>query len=550
MSDIDKVVGLLSNEAVEKRIAAAIVLAELRPKGAHIVEALADALDSGVPLLQRHALEALARVGAKRAAPKILPLLAARDEDVRRAAGAALAGLGESVLPALKERMASASPDEKRAIDVVLAALGGKDAFETLLEGLAASDGEAAKAAAIAVRQRVKDADGRQRRAYFTQVQRYLEKAGKRGGSAAAVAAGAKILGYLEDERAVPILLELLRADRNPPSVRQEAVIALRFVVGKRSDEKALDGVAQALVDAALDADRSLAQTALHTLAGVPLPAGALRRIEKLVSHADLERARFAIEMLGRQAGVEAARLLVQVLATTADKRRAELAAAALRATQDDPRTVRADAVTPLAKALLDAPDADRAWMLRTVLRPSAARVSPAARRQLLDAALKRLAGGGGPWEPVLAAVRDSDARAAVEPLRALAAKLRKTDAEKGLHVLRVLGTGDGAEDADCYALAVAELGRGAKDTRAAARAGNEGLRLFGALLDRGADVAALLRKDRSLDLEDLYFVGFHFAEERHPLGEELLRIIVEKGGRAKVAKMARSKLALGEPAA
>jgi hypothetical protein len=74
-------------------------------------------------------------------------------------------------------------------------------------------------------------------------------------------------------------------------------------------------------------------------------------------------------------------------------------------------------------------------------------------------------------------------------------------------------------------------------------------LRLFGAMIDRGTDLAAMLRKDRSLDLEDLYFVGFHFVEESLPLGEELLRLIVEKGGRARIAKMARSKLALAEQA-
>ena len=52
-----------------------------------------------------------------------------------------------------------------------------------------------------------------------------------------------------------------------------------------------------------------------------------------------------------------------------------------------------------------------------------------------------------------------------------------------------------------------------------------------------------------SLELEHLYYVGFHFAEQAHPLGEELLRAVVERGGRAKIAKMARSKLALAEQA-
>ncbi len=180
-------------------------------------------------------------------------------------------------------------------------------------------------------------------------------------------------------------------------------------------------------------------------------------------------------------------------------------------------------------------------------------------RKLWLEAVMKRLLsasnGPSGPsrpssqalWEPLLAAVRDADARVAAEPLRALAQKLRKSDPAKSIAVLRVLCQGEGASDDDRYALAIAELARSSRDTRAAARAGNEALRLFGAMIDRGADVDAMLRKDRSLELEDLYFLGFHFAEEKLPLGEELLRLIVEKGGRAKIAKMAKSKLALAE---
>ena len=97
MSDVDKIVALLASDAIEKRIAAAIVLGELRAKGAPVTEALAETLDSGIALLQRHALEALARVGAKKAAPKILPLLAAREDEVRRAAVAAMVSIGDDV---------------------------------------------------------------------------------------------------------------------------------------------------------------------------------------------------------------------------------------------------------------------------------------------------------------------------------------------------------------------------------------------------------------------------------------------------------------------
>ncbi len=551
MSDVDKIVRLLAADAVEKRIAAAIVLGEISASGAKVVDALAKTLDSGIALLQRHALEALARAGAKKAQPKILPLLAAREDDVRRAAVAALVGIGPEVLPALRARMADAGPEERRSIDAVLAALGSKDAFHALLEGMAASNAEAAKAAAIAVRQKVKDADARQRKSYLLETERFLQKQVSNGGSAGAIAAGIKILGYLEDEKSIGTLVDFTRPERNAPSVRQEALIALRFLLGKKTADA--KKVVAALVQAAEDPDRLLAQTALHTLAGLDIPADAMKRLEKLAMHPDVERARFVLEMLGRTPGAEAARVLVGVLATTKDKRRAEVAGLCLMQRRGDAAAhpspgsapVRDDAVGPLAKALLEIEDADRGWLLRNVLRPSAKRVAAPTRKTMLEAAIQRLSAGNRNWEPLLATVRDADPGGTGEALRALAHRMRKTAPEKAITVLRVLCRSDGCTDDDRYALAAAELARGAQDTRPAARSGDESLRLLGALLDRGVDVGALLRKDKSIELDHLYYVGFHFAEEGHPLGEELLRIVADKGGRTKIAKMAKSKLAL-----
>jgi HEAT repeat protein len=580
MSDIDKIVGCLSSAALEKRIAAAIVLGEIRAKGPGVADALAQALDSGVPQLQRHALEALARVGAKKAAPRILPLLGAREDEVRRAAVEAMVSMGDDVLPMLRGRLGETSAEERRSIDAVLAALGGKDAFHALLEGLAASDAEAAKAAAIAVRQRVKAADARRRRSYLAETEKFVEREAARGTNAGALAAAVKILGYLEDEKAIPTLLGFTRAKGNTPAVRQEALIALRFLfagptadAARKSGARATqsggrdyDAVVAALVEAAEEADRTLAQTALHTLAGLAIPDAALKRVEKLVAHPDVERARFAMEMLGRQPGAESARVLVRVLATAKDKRRAEIAAACLAvrdgaSVAEAPRPsrpgegtggpaappVRDDAVGPLARALLESDDADRAWLLRGVLRASAKKVAPAARKQMLELSVKRLSAGERNWEPLLAVVRDADPETAAEALRSAAKRARKTNPDKALTILRVICRSEGCDDDDRYALAAAELARGSHDTRPAARAGDEALRLLGALLDRGVDVGARLRKDESLELGHLYYVGFHFSEEGHPLGEELLRLVADKGGRAKIGKMAKSKLALAE---
>lgn len=538
MDEVGKIVGLLRSDAIEKQIAAAIVLGELKAKGPGVVEGLAAVLDSGVSLLQVHALDALARVGAKKALPQIFPLLTQHDDDVRRAATRAIASVGEDALPLIKAKMATATPEERRALDAALAEVGGKDAFSALIKGLVASDAEAAKAAALAVRNQIKNADGNKRRSYLAEVERFLEaqKKKKDASAAGAVAAAVKILGYLEDEKTIPTLLAYANDEKAHPSIRQEAIIAFRFALSK---DKPSAKVVDTLVKAAEAEDRTLAQTALHTLGSLQIGDDTAKRLEKLALHPDFVRASFVLELLARMGGAEAARVLTKVLVATGDRRYAEAAANGL--------TGKEEAVPALAKALLETTNPDRLWVLRNVLRPTAKKIAPALRRQILEEALDRLGKGERNYEAHLDVARDADPDAVAEALRALAAKLRKKDENKARVVLSILCKSDRATNDDRYALASLELSLSNRDTRPASRAGDESLRILGALLRQGFDVAKSLKKDRALELDHLYYVGFHFSELNHPLGDELLEEVVKKGGRAKIAKMAKNKLALAE---
>ncbi len=543
MSEVGKIVGLLKNEAIEKQIAAAIVLGELKAKGPGVVEGLAAVLDSGVSLLQVHALDALARVGAKKALPQIFPLLSVHDDDVRRAATRAIASVGDDVVPIIRQKMLAAGPEERRALDAALAELGGKDAFSALIKGLASSDAEAAKAAALAVRQQIKHADGNKRRTYLAETEKFLDaqkaKMKKGEGSPGAIAAAVKILGYLEDEKTIPTLLQYANDEKQHASVRQEAIIAFRFAL---QGDKPSAKVIETLVKAAESQDRTLAQTALHTLGSFKVSEETAKRLEKLAMHPDFDRARFVMEMLGRMGGPEAAKVLTKVLTSTSDKRYAEAAAMGLSGKED--------AVPALAKALLETTNPDRAWVLRNVLRPTAKKISSSLRKQILEEAMDRLAKGERNYEAHLDVARDADADAVADALRNLAAKLRKKDENKARVVLSILCRSDRSTDDDRYQLASLELSKSNRDTRPASRAGDESLRLLGGLLRHGFDVARALKKDRAVDLDHLYYVGFHFSEEGHPVGEELLEEVVKKGGRAKVAKMAKNKLALSDASA
>ena len=338
-----------------------------------------------------------------------------------------------------------------------------------LLDGLAASDAEAAKAAAIAVRQRVKDADARQRRSYLAEAEKFLEKQSSAGGSAGAIAAGVKILGYLEDEKAIPTLLEFTKrqGQRARPCARRRSSRCGSCSARRARTRRKVVG---ALVDAAEDADRALAQTALHTLAGVDLPDEAMKRLEKLVAHPDVERARFVMEMLGRHEGAESgagarqgagddegqaagARSPPSCLVRAGRERGAG-------GRRDEP--VREEAVAPLAKALLETDDADRAWLLRQraqAEREEASRRRRASRCSRCRPSVSRRATATGSrcWRSCGTRMRERPRRPCGPSPRssAGATPTRRSPCCGSSAATRA------ATDEDRYALAAAELARG-----------------------------------------------------------------------------------------
>jgi len=274
------------------------------------------------------------------------------------------------------------------------------------------------------------------------------------------------------------------------------------------------------------------------TLAAIELPERAGARLDGLLSHPDLERARFVIDMLSHRKTPESAAQLVGVL-RSGEMRRAKLVAQALRE--------RSDAAPALASALAKCEDEDRARLIASVLRPFANTLTNAQRKKLLDAALARLAAGGSCWQSALSVARDANPKLANKGLRGLYAKLvKRRKHAPAVLVLRQLCRSDDANDADRYQLAARMLSSSAMDTSASARRGDEALRLIERLLRNGYDVASALRRDRSVALDALYYVGFHFAEQQHPAGEELLLQVAAKGGRKKIARMAKNKLSLG----
>src|SRR5262245_37314501 len=363
-SPVEKIRALLASPAHERQIAAAIVLGEIGAHDAAVIDALAGAAAGGVAPVQRHALEALARLAtgksARRAIPKLMPCFASREDPVRRAAVDAAIAFGDEAVAPVRQRLATATDVvERRALEEVLGRVGGKDAFTALLAALDTTDVDAARAAALAVRQRVKEAAPREKAGYLAQVTKLIRaKAKKKGANAALVAGALKILGYLEDPAGLPTLLALARDKRQPVPVREEAIVALRFTARGKPGAR----VAVALMDLAERAPAELARPALYTMASLEIPNGLIGRLRKLGTGAEAERALLAIERLAQIPAAPAADALAGVLTATEDRMRAEAVANALGTRPEGPLA--------LARALLAVRDGERAALLARLLRP------------------------------------------------------------------------------------------------------------------------------------------------------------------------------------
>ena len=223
--------------------------------------------------------------------------------------------------------------------------------------------------------------------------------------SPAATVAALRVLGFLEDESVVPALLDARdgRASARPRCARRRSSRcaswdAARGGEGRRARRppKAAGAVAAKVMAVAETAPLPTARAALYTLACLPLPGALAARLGKLAAHAEAERARLATERLAQMPGPEASRALGQLLQGTRERALAEAAATALAA--------RPDAGAVLARALLDAPDADRAGLFARLLRPHLRALDAKTTRAVREAAVERLAAGKPAplWEPLL----------------------------------------------------------------------------------------------------------------------------------------------------
>src|SRR4051812_34984350 len=107
MDPLKRIAELLEDESPRKRIAAAVVLGELKVKEPAVVSQLLKMAADPIEAFAEAAIEALGSIGSPRALPVLLDTLG-KGRGLQALATKAIAAYGETALPEIRARLESA----------------------------------------------------------------------------------------------------------------------------------------------------------------------------------------------------------------------------------------------------------------------------------------------------------------------------------------------------------------------------------------------------------------------------------------------------------
>jgi hypothetical protein len=201
-----------------------------------------------------------------------------------------------------------------------------------------------------------------------------------------------------------------------------------------------------------------------------------------------------------------------------------------------------------LTGALLAAENPDRAWNLARAQAAFAKDFPKGWREKVFDTSGRYVEASDRRADPLLFLLREADAADLHDRLEERAVALRKKKAyATALLYLRLLARDPAIGFATRLELAACGLKVSAKDLAREARTTDPCLANFANLIQQDdEELVRQLGKMKWLDAEDLYYVGFHFAEHEgraKKFAGEVLHLVVKRAGRSKLAQAAKSKL-------
>jgi hypothetical protein len=479
-------------------------------------------------------LQVIKSVGKLRIEPALAELLERIKEGGEEAeqAAQAAAKLGAKGTRALQELMPKVAPGLRRYIASALAAAGTASAETAAVAVLLDRDPGVVEAAGRSLLAQVPSLTPAHRKTLAEQLLG-LMKNKKEPLSTSSESAMLRLLAALDDPRAEAVVWERI-GPAHPLEVRAAALQAL----GKWAESPSKDQFKR-LFACATDSDFRLAAPALVLLKNLPVSERTIPEWLTLLQAPDVAVRKLALDKIG-------------------DRDTAEVAGALLHQLEHPDRALRDNALARLTRlkqgqkaltaALLEADTTDRIWVLARA-QARFARDYPAEWREKVFAqACDFLESSDRRADALLFLLREADSAELRQHLEERALYWRKKKAyETALLYLRLLIRDPASGFPIRLELACCGLKASARDLAPEARASDPSLQQF-ATLCQGyeAELSAELEKLKWLEPDDLYYLGFHFAEQlgqQRQFGGKVLHLLLKRSPRSKLAQAAKRKL-------
>jgi HEAT repeat protein len=523
---------LRPDHPAELRCAAALVLGEVGAKEDKLADSLCQFIDDPETSFRLHVLTAIGKLRIERALPQLLAHIQDAGVEAEVAAQAA-ARLGAKGIRAVQARMAEASPGLRRRLAAALAEAGTASAETAAVDALLDDDAGVIDAAVRTLSSEVPALSAAQRRSLVDRLLELLQtKKGARLPLASETAL-VRLLAAIGDPRGEPIFWA--RTDSNQPPELRAAVLQALGSLPPPADRNKL----QRLFACAGDADFRVAAPALMILKSIPVNGRSWKDWLPLLDARDVAVRRFAIDKL-------------------ADRDTPELAAALVRQVRHPDRGLREAALDSLAKLkhgqkalveeLLETATAEEAWSLARAQVTVARHAGKELLARLFTQACKYLEANDRRADPLLFLLREVNAPELRDQLAERAVALRKKKQyDKALIYLRLLGRDPACGEAIRFESAACGLKSSTRDLAAEVRAADPCLQQFARLVhSHDTDPAVYVKQAKWLEPEDLFYLGFHFVEGNGPekdFGAQVLKLLLERSPKSKLAKDAKSKL-------
>jgi HEAT repeat protein len=535
---LQKICGMLQSPDGMRRCAAAMVIAELRPKEDAVVKALGATLKDANQLLTRYVLEAFETLGTRAVVPYVLPLLEAPDVETKLRAAAIIARSGGDNVASLRNQFVKASPQQKRVLVDILGRIHNREAMQLILDALFDPDFELVKEACQAVRRHIVDAAPKDRLTLHKQVAKFMNSARVKKNDRALTSC-LLLIGYIGAPNARKILLKY-STPRNLGYIRRNALLGLK---GLQYTGGVVNQIARQMFKYLGESDYpNVVQNALDIIEKLPLGKAYNAQWRKLLKSKHPSVRAFAARKLASTDNAATNRLMMSLLAHP-DPQVSEIAAGALARHKG--------ATKLLLAAIARERKLEPTWRLAKILKPHSESVDKKSLKKLVALAARTLETGDRHHEPLLYLLRNTDPKLADGVYREVGLKHKKTKKwAKAVECLRQIMRSDGFDNDLRYELSVCNLKQSTKDLAPHLRAEDHALRGFQALLpDKRFKLFDRLKKERAMAAADFYYAGFHFSEgtgEELKFGRKLLEHVAKRWPKTKEGKAAKSKLKLG----